>query len=97
MEDGRLVSTHHPFTAPIDEHRDGLLRRENLRTITGNFFHLQYFKKPSSGQHYDLVINGVEMGGGSIRIHNPEEQRLVLEILQEDPSEMVIQQTVDVT
>ena len=35
------------------------------------------------------MINGVEMGGGSIRIHNAEEQGLVLEILKEDASEMV--------
>uniref|UniRef100_A0AAR2IMS6 Aminoacyl-transfer RNA synthetases class-II family profile domain-containing protein n=1 Tax=Pygocentrus nattereri TaxID=42514 RepID=A0AAR2IMS6_PYGNA len=68
---GQLESAHHPFTAPVPEDT-----------------HLLY-TQPSKvrGQHYDLVLNGCEIGGGSIRIHNSSQQLYVLEnILKEDPS-----------
>ncbi|CAF0754292.1 unnamed protein product [Didymodactylos carnosus] len=58
-----LESTHHPFTAPIDEHL-AILDNHPLDII---------------GQHYDLVLNGYEIGGGSIRIHNSKLQRHILE------------------
>nr|CDJ93392.1 Aminoacyl-tRNA synthetase domain containing protein [Haemonchus contortus] len=74
MEDSQLVSNHHPFTAPIEKHREWLNDEEKFLGITG--------------QHYDLVINGVEIGGGSIRIHDSEEQARVLEILGENTREM---------
>lgn len=66
-----LESAHHPFTAPQPEDRDLL------------------FTEPHKvrGQHYDLVLNGSEIGGGSIRIHKSSEQLHVLKnILKEDPS-----------
>jgi aspartyl-tRNA synthetase len=62
---GRWVSEHHPFTAPLESHID------ILETDPGNCL--------SSG--YDLVINGAEVGGGSIRIHNPEVQAKVFGLL----------------
>ncbi|VDO33013.1 unnamed protein product [Haemonchus placei] len=74
MEDSQLISNHHPFTAPIEKHREWLNDEEKTLEITG--------------QHYDLVINGVEIGGGSIRIHDSEEQARVLEILGENTREM---------
>lgn len=58
-----LESNHHPFTAPTEETAQ-YLATEPLQVI---------------GQHYDLVLNGQEIGGGSIRIHRPEIQRLVFE------------------
>jgi len=61
----RWVSEHHPFTAPLESQLD------ILETDPGNCF--------SSG--YDLVINGAEVGGGSIRIHSPEVQSKVFELL----------------
>ena len=65
-EDGeRWVSEHHPFTAPLDSHID------ILESDPGNCL--------SSG--YDLVINGAEVGGGSIRIHTPEVQSKVFGLL----------------
>uniref|UniRef100_A0A667Y9M8 Aspartyl-tRNA synthetase 2, mitochondrial n=1 Tax=Myripristis murdjan TaxID=586833 RepID=A0A667Y9M8_9TELE len=67
----QLESAHHPFTAPVPEDAE-LLYTEPHRV---------------RGQHYDLVLNGCEIGGGSIRIHKASEQLHVLvNILQEDAS-----------
>uniref|UniRef100_A0A914WPU4 Aminoacyl-transfer RNA synthetases class-II family profile domain-containing protein n=1 Tax=Plectus sambesii TaxID=2011161 RepID=A0A914WPU4_9BILA len=69
-EDDQLVSAHHPFTAPAPG-QERLLFDGNPEEITA--------------QHYDLVLNGVEVGGGSIRIHDAATQRHVLKnILRED-------------
>ena len=57
---------HHPFTRPIDEDRALL--------DAGEFAKVR-------AQTYDVVLNGVELGGGSIRIHEPELQARVFEIL----------------
>uniref|UniRef100_A0A8C5R8P6 Aspartyl-tRNA synthetase 2, mitochondrial n=1 Tax=Leptobrachium leishanense TaxID=445787 RepID=A0A8C5R8P6_9ANUR len=66
-----MESAHHPFTAPHPEDM-GLLSTEPEKV---------------RGQHYDLVLNGNEVGGGSIRIHNANLQRWVLEqVLKEDSS-----------
>ncbi|GMS79019.1 hypothetical protein PENTCL1PPCAC_1194, partial [Pristionchus entomophagus] len=73
-EEGKLVSCHHPFTAPIQEHEERIEKEEKLNEIRA--------------QHFDLVLNGVELGGGSIRIHNGSMQRKVLEILGEETGEM---------
>ncbi|KAM6948739.1 aspartate--tRNA ligase, mitochondrial [Aplochiton taeniatus] len=68
---GELESAHHPFTAPAPE--------------DAHLLHTQPHKV--RGQHYDLVLNGSEIGGGSIRIHRATEQLYVLQhILKEDPS-----------
>ncbi|KAM8930608.1 aspartate--tRNA ligase, mitochondrial [Pelodytes ibericus] len=66
-----LESAHHPFTAPHPE--DMALLYTEPETVRS--------------QHYDLVLNGSEVGGGSIRIHHAELQRWVLEnVLKEDAS-----------
>ncbi|PAV79240.1 hypothetical protein WR25_09242 [Diploscapter pachys] len=75
-EDGKLASTHHPFTAPVNEHLSYL---DSSDISVWNSI---------TGQHYDLVMNGVELGGGSIRIHNSDLQRRVLDILGE-PTEQL--------
>ena len=64
-EEKRMVAVNHPFTAP---HPDdlGLLDSEPLK---------------ARALAYDLVLNGEELGGGSIRIHNPELQLKVFELL----------------
>jgi aspartyl-tRNA synthetase len=59
-DEGKWVSVHHPFTAPVGEDLDP-------RTATG--------------RGYDLVLNGFELGGGSIRIHRPDVQERVFEVL----------------
>ena len=61
----RWVSEHHPFTAPLASHLD-ILESDPRNCL-------------SSG--YDLVINGAELGGGSIRIHTPEVQSKVFKLL----------------
>ncbi|GMR58452.1 hypothetical protein PMAYCL1PPCAC_28647, partial [Pristionchus mayeri] len=73
-EEGKLASCHHPFTAPIEEHAGRIEKEDRLDEIRA--------------QHFDLVLNGVELGGGSIRIHNGEIQRKVLQILGEETGEM---------
>ncbi|KAI8321840.1 aspartyl-tRNA synthetase [Martensiomyces pterosporus] len=68
---GQLSATHHPFTAPIPE--DIPLLYTDPEKVRG--------------QHYDLVLNGVELGGGSIRIHNPKMQNYVFkDILKLSPA-----------
>ncbi|TKR89328.1 hypothetical protein L596_013451 [Steinernema carpocapsae] len=64
-ETGDLESAHHPFTAPISEHEERLHMNHKLLDITA--------------QHYDLILNGVELGGGSIRIHDAKKQTHVIE------------------
>ncbi len=61
----RCVSVHHPFTAPMDEDLP-LLAKEPLKVRS---------------KAYDLVLNGVEIGGGSIRIHQVDLQRQILGLL----------------
>lgn len=58
-----LASTHHPFTSPKSAEDVDLLATEPSKVIS---------------EHYDLVMNGVELGGGSRRIHNADMQRYVL-------------------
>jgi len=69
----RYVATHHPFTAPVAE--DVGLLDSNPTAVRG--------------QHYDVVLNGMELGGGSIRIHRPELQKKVFEDVLKIPAEVV--------
>ncbi|HEY1172868.1 MAG TPA: aspartate--tRNA ligase [Verrucomicrobiae bacterium] len=71
-EFNRWYSSHHPFTAPVAE--DIPLLKQDPKKVRG--------------QHYDIVVNGVELGGGSIRIHQPDVQKTIFEeILQIPPDE----------
>jgi aspartyl-tRNA synthetase len=70
-EEQRLTSMHHPFTSPRPE--DVALLEEAPEKV--------------KAQAYDLVLNGVEIGGGSIRIHELEVQRKVFEILGLSPEQ----------
>lgn len=86
---GRWASTHHPFTAPahtsMREVEDILTRLQNGAEIT----HLASALENIKGQHYDLVLNGLEIGGGSVRIHSAALQRHVFtHILQLSGDEM---------
>jgi len=64
-ETARYYAVHHPFTMPYAEEVD------KIESDPGNV----------RTQSYDFVLNGVEMGGGSIRIHSPEVQARVLKAL----------------
>ena len=64
-EEGRYVAMHHPFTSPMDEDQD-LIEKD-----------------PGAvrAKAYDIVLNGNELGGGSIRIHDPELQERMFRAL----------------
>jgi aspartyl-tRNA synthetase len=68
----RWVSEHHPFTSPKREFRD------------------TFDQDPRSAYAdcYDLVLNGMEMGSGSIRIHRPDVQKRVFKLLGLSDSEI---------
>ena len=72
-EQNRWYSSHHPFTAPV---------AEDIPMLKSD-------PKKVRGQHYDIVVNGVELGGGSIRIHQPDVQKTVFEEVLQIPPEMV--------
>jgi len=62
---GETVSMHHPFTRPLEEDLE-ILDKEPLK---------------ARAHAYDIVLNGVELGGGSIRIHEPELQSKMFKLL----------------
>jgi aspartyl-tRNA synthetase len=70
-EQNRWYSSHHPFTAPV---------AEDIPMLKSD-------PKKVRGQHYDVVVNGVELGGGSIRIHQPDVQKTVFEDVLQIPAE----------
>ena len=64
-EDGKVGAKHHPFTSPKDELLD-VLEKEPMKI---------------RAKAYDLVLNGVELGGGSIRIHQRDLQQRIFKLL----------------
>ena len=68
-EDGRFYAMHHPFTAPKPEHLDWFYsdKKEDLERVCANA--------------YDFVLNGTELGGGSIRIHEAAVQERMFQVL----------------
>jgi aspartyl-tRNA synthetase len=71
-EQNRWYSSHHPFTAPVAV--DIPLLKTDPKKVRG--------------QHYDIVVNGVELGGGSIRIHQPDVQKTIFEELLQIPPDV---------
>ena len=72
-DEGRFEAMHHPFTSPTD--------RDIEKMLTGdiNNEELLYSLRAKS---YDIVLNGYEIGGGSIRIHRRDLQRKMFELLR---------------
>ena len=70
-QDNRWISPHHPFTAPRVDSAEGL-RNDPASAVS---------------QGYDIVVNGIELGGGSVRIHRPEIQQAVFDLLGITPEE----------
>lgn len=68
---GSLSAAHHPFTAPKDDQID-LLTTNPEQTIA---------------KAYDIVLNGYEIGGGSIRIHNQDLQKQIFDLLKISPDD----------
>ena len=68
-EDGRFYAMHHPFTAPKPEHMEWFYsdKKEDLERVCANA--------------YDFVLNGSELGGGSIRIHQADVQQRMFQVL----------------
>jgi aspartyl-tRNA synthetase len=64
--DGSLTSLHHPFTSPVESNVEDLDKLEPLEI---------------NSKAYDMVINGIEIGGGSIRIHRKDMQEKVFDLL----------------
>jgi aspartyl-tRNA synthetase len=65
-ETGGVAAVHHPFTRPTKESEE-LIKTDPLK---------------AKAQAYDIVLNGYEVGGGSVRIHEPDLQKRIFDILQ---------------
>ena len=70
-ENQRYTAVHHPFTAPKDGHEDWMVTAPEKCISKG----------------YDMVLNGWEMGGGSVRIHRADVQQKVFDALKITPEE----------
>jgi aspartyl-tRNA synthetase len=71
-ESGKPVPSHHPFTAPGED----------------QWQYIDTDPRKMRAQHYDMVLNGWELGSGSIRIHKPELQRKIFEMLGMTPEQI---------
>jgi aspartyl-tRNA synthetase len=72
-DNGRYVATHHPFTSPVAADID-LLKTDPTKV---------------RGQHYDIVLNGFEIGGGSIRIHDTNLQKMIMKDVLALPEDVI--------
>jgi aspartyl-tRNA synthetase len=71
-EEGRFQAMHHPFTSPMDEDIERMLAGDvSDRKLLSSL----------RAKAYDIVLNGYEIGGGSIRIHNQSVQKRMFELL----------------
>lgn len=74
-DEGAWTFTHNPFSRPKPEHVGWLLNKENIGDILTT--------------QYDVALNGMEIGGGSIRNHNPEALKKVFEIMGHNPDDIM--------
>ena len=78
-EEGRFFAMHHPFTSVKPEDKDLIRTGADKASVEE--------MKRARANAYDMVINGVEVGGGSIRIHDKELQACIFELLGFSPEE----------
>lgn len=76
-KEDKWTFTHNPFSAPLPEYKEDLLKKRNIEKILTS--------------QYDLVCNGYEVGGGSIRAHEPEILKTVFEIMGYSEKDLVEQ------
>ncbi len=76
-EEGGWTFTHNPFSAPLPEYKELLLQKKDIGSIVTT--------------QYDLVCNGFEVGGGSIRAHEPQVLKTVFEIMGYEEKEIQTQ------
>lgn len=76
-DEGRFAAMHHPFTSPVDEDIEKMfsMNISELQTPNSELGTLK-------AKAYDIVLNGYEIGGGSIRIHRRDVQKKMFEILK---------------
>lgn len=72
--EGEWTFTHNPFSGPVKEHRNWLMEGKNIGEILTT--------------QYDIILNGFEIGGGSIRAHEPEMLKKVLQIIGHQEEEI---------
>ena len=72
-KEGRFFAAHHPFTSPRPEFFEDFIAGRNLDAIEASA--------------YDMVLNGVEVGGGSLRIYRPDVQSAMFKLLGLTPEE----------
>lgn len=77
-EESRFQAMHHPFTAPLDEDMEKMFSLHvDPMSATGN----RHLMTDIRAKAYDIVLNGYEIGGGSIRIHRRDVQKKMFEVL----------------
>lgn len=78
-ETQQVLSVHHPFTAPVPEDVPTVLKAAQAESLTPE---LQKELLMVRSNAYDFVLNGVEIGGGSIRIHDAQLQQAIFRLLK---------------
>ena len=86
-DENRLASAHHPFTAPHPDDAAAVRALASDGASVSREAARELFLRPIRSRAYDAVYNGNELASGSVRIHDPELQRAVLQALGIGPEE----------
>lgn len=78
-ETQQVLSVHHPFTAPVPEDVPTVLKAAQAESLTPELLKELLMVRSNA---YDFVLNGVEIGGGSIRIHDAQLQQAIFRLLK---------------
>ncbi len=84
-DEKRYEAMHHPFTAPMEEDREKFFSIDPVGAI-----HELPLRSEIRAQAYDIVLNGYEIGGGSIRIHDKKMQDRMFQLLNISPEEATL-------